>query len=339
MLNDIFTDRYSSITLWNTFTENDKKFLTQCFRIISEQLFPYWSNGKENTVSKRDWTSIHDNLCMELGLQELSPHYFTYNTNFNGVSSPVTSKFTIDNVCKNFVLMSYHNSYNADKFIKDRISFIELAFREKQKLIQSMSQKNTEIHSAYKQLTKFNNSLSQQKSPVEKYNIAVLELNERLKRVKYPLNYHNGLIQISKDNLIEKEIKKAFWNLTAYPNWENVDIDMKKAIHLRDINGPDPAFYAAKALESTIKIVSDTKKWSHGKEKGAHNYIDNLVSKNNGQFINKWESEFLKSFFTNVRNPFGHGAGSDTMPQLTTQQTDWAIETCMSWIKNLINRI
>ncbi|MCS0192795.1 hypothetical protein [Vibrio parahaemolyticus] len=47
----------------------------------------------------------------------------------------------------------------------------------------------------------------------------------------------------------------------------------------------------------------------------------------------------IKSFFSSVRNPFGHGAGSDDMPSLTKQQTDWAIEACMSWIKTLVRRM
>jgi hypothetical protein len=67
--------------------------------------------------------------------------------------------------------------------------------------------------------------------------------------------------------------------------WENVDVDMKEAIDRRDNGDRDPAFYAARALESTIKIISDTKGWIHGGEKGAHNYIDNLASKRAGRLL------------------------------------------------------
>jgi hypothetical protein len=113
---------------------------------------------------------------------------------------------------------------------------------------------------------------------------------------------------------------------------------MKEALDLRDTDGRDPAFYAARALESTIKIISDSKGWTHGKERGAHNYIDNLTSKANS-FITPWESDSLKNFFTHVRNPFGHGAGSAEMPVLTRPQTEWAIEFSMIWIRNLIRRL
>lgn len=92
-------------------------------------------------------------------------------------------------------------------------------------------------------------------------------------------------------------------------------------------------------LESAIKIISDHKGWTHGGESGAHSYIDNLSSKNNGYFIIDWERDALKNFFTTIRNPFSHGPGSAEMPQLSPQQTNLAIETCMSWIKSLVGRL
>lgn len=164
------------------------------------------------------------------------------------------------------------------------------------------------------------------------------ELNARFRQAGYPLNYHNGFIQISTDDLAQKEIGTPFWQLVSDPLWANVDVDMKEALDLRDSDGRDPAFYAARALESSIKIISDQKGWTHGGEKGAHNYIDNLASKKNA-LITSWESASLKEFFTHVRNPFGHGAGSSQMPSLTRSQTEWAIEFSMSWIKNLIRRL
>ena len=60
------------------------------------------------------------------------------------------------------------------------------------------------------------------------------------------------------------------------------------------------------------------------KERGAHNYIDNLKG---GQLIETWEADALKAIFTNVRNPLGHGPGADTMPSLNDHQTNWASKT------------
>ena len=52
-----------------------------------------------------------------------------------------------------------------------------------------------------------------------------------------------------------------------------------------------------------------------------------------------WEALSLKDFFTRVRNPLGHGPGDAPMLVLTPQQTNWAIEFCMSWIKSLVQRM
>jgi hypothetical protein len=168
---------------------------------------------------------------------------------------------------------------------------------------------------------------------------SVEELNARFRRTATKLNYHNGFIQVATDTLTQDQIEKPFWEIVADPIWKNVDTDMKDALDRRDGNDKDPEFCATRALESTIKIICAKKGWSTGNEKGAHNYIDNLVSAKNGWFIEVWESESLKHIFTHVRNPASHGPGSDAMRTLTPQQIDWVIENCMSWIKSLIQRM
>jgi hypothetical protein len=165
------------------------------------------------------------------------------------------------------------------------------------------------------------------------------ELNERFRRAKAPLTYHNGFIQLAMDQQIEKHIGKPFWDLVAAPLWKNVDIDMKEALDRRDANDKDPAMFAAKALESAIKIVSDSKGWTRGTESGAAQYVDNLVSKANGSLLAVWEGDMLKDYFKKVRNSLGHGPGSNPMPELTLPQTDWAIETAMSWVRTLVRRM
>ena len=114
---------------------------------------------------------------------------------------------------------------------------------------------------------------------------------------------------------------------------------MKEALDRRDASDRDPVFYAARALESCIKIICQQKGWTHGGERGAHNYIDNLAAAKNGPFIKAWERDALKTFFTEIRNPLGHGPGSAEMPELAPTQTSWAIENCMSWIKSLVVRL
>lgn len=80
MLTDIFADRYAKRILWKQFTEAEAKLLVQCFRIISEQLIPYGIDGKESEIAKSKWKSLHDRLSMELGLDELAPRYYSYQT-------------------------------------------------------------------------------------------------------------------------------------------------------------------------------------------------------------------------------------------------------------------
>lgn len=360
MLTDIFATRYADVSLWSEIKESDTRFLTQAFRIISEQIYPYYYDGKEVASSKAKWQLLNDKLSMELGLQELSPKTFGYNSTFNGKPHYQVHFHTLENVCKNFVCIPYDGKNTPDRFMKDRISFIELAFRESDgdlELSRIRMEQDllnlTQVSNAPKPLgSRSSHAFSilvpgnpadgiraLHKRKEEAHLASVNELNTRLRQAGYSLNYHNGFIQRSVDPLVESHIEEPFWALVSDVIWKNVDTDMKEAIDLRDTGGRDPAFFAARALESTIKIISDQKGWTHGGEKGAQNYIDNLASKKNGQFINDWEKKMLSDFFREVRNPFSHGAGSKDMPSLSSQQTNWAIESCMIWVKNLIRRM
>ena len=108
---------------------------------------------------------------------------------------------------------------------------------------------------------------------------SVDELNVRLRRADCALHYHNGYIQISSDNIMQKNLEEPFWAVVSGPLWKNVDLDIKEAIDRRDTGIKDAAFYAARALESTIKIISEQKGWTHGGEKGAHNRVGTAYQK------------------------------------------------------------
>ncbi len=353
MLTDIFANRYTTVLLWKSFEEKDRRFLVQAFRIVGEQLYPYWtSDGKENKRTKEKWLSIHDKLSMELGLEELSNKTFLYGSTWKGKTSTQVGFKTMDVVCKDFVCATPDGSVSADQFMKERISFIEIAFRQRAddvevantKLLKDFRSPCTHRHPSPPGIIRLpGDRIQGLKALNDRVNReflnAVDELNTRIRQAGYDLNYHNGFIQRFTDPRVEEQIERAFWPLVADGTWKNVDVDMKEAIDSRDGGGRDPALYAARALESTIKIISDKKGWSKGSEKGAHNYIDNLGSKRAGQFIDVWEKGILKDFFTHVRNPLSHGPGSEEMPILDPQQTDWAIEFGMSWIKSLIRRM
>ncbi len=349
MLTDIFAYRYSTVKLWNAVGEPERRLLVQVYRILSEQICPYWVAGKETARSKAFWTDIHSRLSMELGLKSLSPLAYSYQSTWNGKPHTVTGTWTINTVCENWMLKAFDDAVSADRFIKERLSLVEIGFRKRDEEIATATAnlpaaieaaKNPAFGSSTLRvpgdrgtgLRAANATLNAQ------FRDAVNELNTRFRQAGCDLNYHNGFIQRAADALFMQQVEKPFWALVADPKWKNVDTDMKEALDRRDSSARDPAFYAARAIESTLKIVSDEKGWTHGGEKGAHNYIDNLASKR-AAFLADWESDAMKGFFTKVRNPLGHGPGSDAMPHLTQQQTDWAIETCMVWIKSIIRRL
>lgn len=350
MLTDIFAYRYLEMPIWDKFDENARRLLVQGFRIISEQLFPYYDiNGNERPNAKKTWEDMNNILSMELGLDGLSSLAYGF---YNPKQEWVGGFYNQMDVCKNFVCAKYDQEIPADQFIKERLSFIEIAFRKREEEIISMnaslpqaiaSAKIDSILNARRALQIPGDPEEGAKARNKLYNDSFKsscdELNQRFKQARINLHYHNGYIQISKDKAVQEEIEEPFWALLKEDKWKNVDHDMKEALDLRDSNGRDPAWYAAKALESTIKIISNEKGWTSGQEKGAANYINNLRAKRNGEYINSWEHSSLLSFFSNVRNPLGHGAGSEEMPSLSVVQTDWAIEYCMIWIKNLIKRL
>ena len=351
MLTDIFAYRYADVPMWDAFTERDRRFIVQSFRIIAEQLFPPTVNGKKSDWAEAKWKLIHDRLSTELGMVELSKRAYSYpykrgqNTYYHSGTNPWNS------VCEKFVYVDYEADIPADEFIKERLSFVEIAFRErgndiaaanaglpreilKAKARMAIKGANVRLPGSLVDGVKANNRTFN-----DAFEASVNELNTRFRHAGYDLNYHNGFIQIAADAKVDEQIETPFWALVADQKWQNVDTDMKEALDLRDSGGRDPSWHAAKALESTIKIISDTKHWTHGKENGPHNFIENLANKKNGRFIDAWEMDSLKQFFTDVRRPFGHGAGSDDMPKLNDQQTNWAIEFCMTWVKSLIERL
>jgi len=165
------------------------------------------------------------------------------------------------------------------------------------------------------------------------------EINCRFGKFNFHYSYNNGKIQKSTDSLSQKQIHHPFWDIFSDPKWQYMDTCMKNAIHLRDTGGIDPAFYAAKALESVIKTISNEKGWTTGNEKGAGDFLNHFNSKNNGSITNNNEKESLLTIFR-TRNVFAHGIAADdtSFEQLSYEQAACFIENCMSWCKTLKNR-
>jgi len=357
MLTDIFARRYENRPLFATVGPREQALFVQAYRIINEQIFPYYGYDKKiDGRAKATWTSIHDRLTMELGIKELSARYYSYQGEWMGKPHTYSGCYEMNSVCETWITKIFTDDLDADVFIKRRLSFVELAFRERERQITfTNSQLALELQKAAMQdLTPLRNGGMRipgvPQSNVERvqhgndcvnstFKNHVTELNERLKQAGMPLNYHNGYIQITTDSLTQTQIEQPFWEVVQSAKWANVSTDIATAIDLRDSGGRDPAFYAGKALESTIKIISGEKGWTTGQEKGASDFLNHLESKNNGSFICQWERKVLQAFFSNVRNDYSHGPGSDPMPTMTDPQTDQSIEFCMSWIKSLIKRL
>lgn len=348
MLTDIFAYRYLQHPIWQNYTEVEQRLLNQLVGIVKEFL------PSESDSHKAKWKFLHDKLARELGVDELSKRYYSYaQMNPLGQQRPVSGFFSWDYVCEQFVKGPFPPGHaDADRFVKERLSFIELAFRLRGKEIAEI---NANLPAVMLEAKRRDASIPPRSMRVpgdavkgakawnesqnSDFTAKVDELNERFRRARAPLTYHNGFIQVSADEVIEKQIAKPFWSSVADPLWANVDIDMKEALDRRDSNDKDPAIFAAKALESSIKIVSDSKGWTRGNESGASNYIDNLVSRANGSYLAAWEGDMLRDYFRKVRNTLNHGPGSDPMPVLSIAQTDWAIESAMSWVRTLVRRM
>ncbi|WGR72118.1 MULTISPECIES: hypothetical protein [unclassified Bradyrhizobium] len=348
MLTDIFANRYSKTKIWHAFGVPERRLIVQGFRILLDQLRPYYdSNGRVDAGGKAFWQDLQSSISMELGLDSLSPVAYAFTAPSGAFMS---GTWEYDYICKNWILQNFdpNTGITADRFIKERISLIEIGFR---KCGDEVAASNAALPNAVKsereRRRRSTGRLVLPGDPAEHlieinkrqnilYSDSVIELNERFRQAETRLHYHNGFIQLADDALSAETIEIPFWELVADPKWRNVDLEMKEAFDRRDNGLGDAPFHAAKALESTIKIISNDRNLSTGKERGAANYIDNLVR---GSLIGGWEADALKAFFAKVRNPLGHGAGDSFAPALNPVQSDWAIEACMSWSKALIRRL
>jgi hypothetical protein len=228
---------------------------------------------------------------------------------------------------------------NPDTFFKLRLSLLELLFREAEATLQDYAPKK-DVASWWALLQKrtfpSNNNVE---NALQVTMHGILELNTRFKDAGLPFEYHNGLIQRIDDERTAEEIERPFWQLVSDPKFANIDADIKEAIDRRDTGKSDAAFHALRALESTIKIVSNNLGRTRNTEKGASEFIDNLVSSKHGRYIATWEADALKALFRELRNPLGHGPGDSQHMTLSHEQSTWAIEVSMSWIKSLLRRV
>lgn len=308
------------------------------------------SNDQIAEATETGLKNVHNILALELGRDTLSDQWWWSSHTFNGNTTKTPHKKTYTQIVKAFLTKVPEDLTLGDIWVKERLSFIELAYRYRADQVEAANQDfpkrlaeaenrdraprtRFQVPGSAADAARFLNKRMNQA-----FTEAVIHLNQRLRLANYKLHYHNGFIQQSQDVTSEIQIAEPFWSLISNPTFGNVDLQMKEAIDRRDRGDRTSAFHAVCALESCIKILSDSNGWTSGNEKGASHYIDNLVSQKNGRFIEPWEGEMLKAMFSGVRNPFAHGPGSSPMPSLSAEQINWSIETAMSWCKSLIQR-
>ena len=320
MLTDVFHNRYPHRFIYGDGFPNElRRLLSQAGHIITQDLF--------SSISSKDnlYKTAHDRLSREYGIVVLGEGK------------------TYEEICLRLLFETY-NLWNdchgdQDHFFKMRIGLVELLFRGAEEYLRKEHCSNDLeiLASLLSKKTKPSTKSAKEKA-LESFIASVNELNERFREAKVPLTYHNGYIQLVKDALTDKEIEKPFWAFVSDKKWSNVDYEMKEALDRRDAGKEDAVTYSLQALESAIKIISDENGWTTGREKGASNFIDNLVSTRNGRYIDVWEADAMKDLFTSLRNPRSHGVGTGSRPESQAQQRIWAIESSMSWIKSLIKR-
>lgn len=331
MLTDVFFVRYESVPLFRDFSQREKRLIFQCFTLI-EEIRPFWPSVEYNR--KRDagfWETVHKRISNEIGVRWLSnpgPDPIVGKWEYR-VDAPRTREWI--EICRKWMVDTPNTNDDIDRFMKERFSLVEIGLREV-----LASSEFSEMPEKSQALVRALLSDSKAKAKSE-HDAGSDELNTRLRNANVPLSYHNGYIQVTEDEVIAREIEQPFWSVVSDPIWSNVDIDMKEALDQRDAGGKDPALYAARALESTIKVISERLGVTTGKERGASDFIGNIANKNLG-FLAEWETDFLRAYFSKVRNPLNHGPGSNPMPTLKPEQTDLAIEYAMSWIKMLVRR-
>lgn len=313
-LNDIFVKRYDGKgDLFKT--TDDRKcrlFLRQISLLEKDDIQKYM--GQEMNIDYV-WKEAYRALSHELG--EDLPVEIESNCDYSF------------NHCLNWILheTKYINeiesgNYNADieRHIVYGLSIIELFLRIMMDWIQDGFDDGR-----FSEYTYMNHS-----SIVE-------QLNKRLHEAGIPFYYDNGVIRHSEDLLIKKNIEEPFWELISDPRWNQASKHMRKAVETMRFDKTNAVKEAAQALESVIKEIYLTKKSiSEDKHSNVTTCINYLWSEN---VMAKHESEIIKIFFSQSRNPISHPKRSSTPGDPTRWSQDeavWIVDFCMATIRRLV---
>lgn len=152
---------------------------------------------------------------------------------------------------------------------------------------------------------------------------AIEELNERFRRAGFGYRYDGGKIFRIDSELTHREITRPVLRLLAHPSFEGADEEFRAAHdHYKAGEFKDCAVDALNALESTMKVICDLKKWSY--PQGARSTDLLKIMRREGLFPEFADQSFdqlvatLKSGLPTLRNETGgHGQGAEpvTVPE------------------------
>lgn len=213
MLTDVFFRRYENRPLFEAFGQKEAALFVQAYRLINEQIWKYYGfDGKTvDEKVKAIWTSLHDHISMEIGVKELSPKWYSYQTDWNGKPYTNSGWNTMNCVVERWLHLDFDQTkMDPDAFIKRRLSFVELAFREREGQIAVINAampmtlayaSHADAQRRARTQSKYTTSVDAAKKENAATNAQfvshVHELNERFKQAGMPLHYHNGYIQIT----------------------------------------------------------------------------------------------------------------------------------------------
>ena len=136
MLTDVFFRRYANRPMFETVGQKESALFVQAYRIVNEQIWKYHGHDKKVDENvKTIWTVIHDRLSMEIGVKELSPKYYSYQTEWIGKPFTNSGWYDMNLVVEQWLNVKFTDDRDPDMFIKRRLSFVELAFRTREEQV------------------------------------------------------------------------------------------------------------------------------------------------------------------------------------------------------------
>jgi len=116
--------------------QKESALFVQVYRIVNEQIWKYYGYDQKVDASiETIWTVIHDRLSMEFGVKELSPKYFTYQTEWMGKPHTNSGWNDMNFVVEQWLNFKLTDDLDPDMFVKRRLSFVELAFRMREEQV------------------------------------------------------------------------------------------------------------------------------------------------------------------------------------------------------------